>query len=103
MLIFAFLAAREPWLDDENGPSEISRASGFFTDIWIPTGASKKVELTQIQKIIVYSTVALTIILIIAGGILTLWCRKRVKPRQSIGIEQVMLPAPDESFGGEIL
>ena len=58
---------------------------------------SKKLELSQSQKIIVFTAIGVSVAIIIAGGILTIWCRRRNQPR-TIDIEQVMLPPTEEDM-----
>lgn len=84
--------------------SEIISATESNTHLQIDseTVEQKKLDLSRSQKIIVFTSVGVSFGLIITGGILTLWCRKRNQPR-IIDIEQVMLSPTEEMYATESL
>jgi hypothetical protein len=63
----------------------------------------KKISFTKRQKTIVYSSVALSGVAILAGAGVTIWCRKKNSKKRLIAVEQVMLPAPEDDYRNDVL
>jgi hypothetical protein len=68
-----------------------------------PTGAPKKVELTNRQVVIVCSAIAASFFIIVGEGALTCWCRRRQRGVVPIELGQVMLPSPEDAYAAEQL
>jgi hypothetical protein len=67
------------------------------------TENSRGVRLTEKQIVIVVVSVGLTVILIVAEGVLAFLCRVRRRRRIPTELEEVMLPAPDDAYGSDQL
>jgi hypothetical protein len=65
----------------------------------VPTHNPQGVQLTEIQQVIVYGSISLTVVLIAGEAAATVYCRRKGRRRIPTELEQVMLPAPDDAYG----
>jgi hypothetical protein len=77
-------------------------------DSLTPTGnpattRAKRVQFTGKQIAIIVVSAGLTVVLIVAEGLLTFFCRLRRRRRIPTDLEEVMLPAPDDAYGEDQL
>jgi hypothetical protein len=74
-------------------------ATANFTDSQILSTSTPKPAFGQ-SDFILYILLLVGLIMIVAGAALVFWCRasKRLKKRELTDIEEVMLPAPGESY-----
>lgn len=94
LLLLVFSAVCETTQTSEMISTEDATYSPTDSEI---TPSAKKLELTKSQKVIVFTAIGVSSAIIIAGGILTIWCRRKNQPR-TIDLEQVMLPPTEEDM-----
>jgi hypothetical protein len=103
LLLMSALSAGPP--GDEFVTPDPFLPSGLNSPVPSPagTGASKSVELTNRQVVIVCTALAVALFIIVAEGVLMCWCRRQQRGVVPIELEQVMLPSPGDAYAAEQL
>jgi hypothetical protein len=69
----------------------------------IPTHNPQGVHFSEVQQVIIYGSISITVVLIAVEAAATVYCRRKNRRRIPAELEQVMLPAPDDEYGLEPL